>query len=106
MCVLLGRLCRITQPVRQYKNSKIIQWVWLKTGLVSAELLAEWNHGGDMASLEEEMKHVQGLLMNLVRTHADETTNERFNVVNFGDEARAEEWRLASESPEEICFYV
>jgi hypothetical protein len=42
--------------IRHYKAGKIIMWVWLKTGLVTPELLAEWWYDGDLQSLEEDMK--------------------------------------------------
>jgi len=52
--------------------------------------------------LEEEMKTVRKMLLELVRIHSEYCTGDKFNTVNFCDEDRQEAWKSASENPEEL----
>ena len=46
--------------------------------------------------------------MKLIRLHADFCSDDKFNVVNFGDEERQQEWAKLAEEPDEmvkVWFY-
>ena len=48
---------------------------------------------------------VRGLLMQLARLHSDHTKDDKFNIVNFGDEERVGAWKAAAEKPEDVTSF-
>eukprot|EP00975_Prorocentrum_lima_P052154 10924258-Prorocentrum_lima.AAC.1 len=45
--------------ISTYADGKILRWAWLSRGYVTAEVMAEWQYGGDVAELAKSMQQVR-----------------------------------------------